>query len=169
MTWAFIAACVLATGGVLYGILVDHKKREKLGMSQITRWSKKWVPLTLVISEDFTIEQSAKILSSVQAAIEFWNRETGLTLFSPPGEVGTGAVVPVMPQPLMDESHEDAVAYAALTIRDSELHSATIYTVNWENLPSLNLDRALEHELGHCLGLAHDEIEFSVMYGALSN
>lgn len=168
MIWIFIAACVLAVGGIAYGVLVDRKKREKLGMGQITRWKKEWVPMTLVIDGDFADEESARIFSSIKAAARFWNREVGITLFAAPGNVGTGAVVPVMRQPITEEGHENAVAYAALTIREGQLHAAVIYMSNWENLPSLTLDRAMKHELGHCLGLAHDEIEFSVMYGEVS-
>jgi predicted Zn-dependent protease len=77
-------------------------------------------------------------------------------------------VIPVMPQPITDTGHETAVAYAHLTFKNESLHSAVVYMSNWENLPSMDLDRAMKHELGHCLGLDHDENTFSVMYGELS-
>jgi len=169
MIWIFIVATVLAVGGIAYGVLVQSKKNEKLGMDSITRWKKEWVPLTLVIDESFLEDESAKLLSAIKAAARFWNREVGIKLFAPPGDVGTGSVIPVMPQPITEEDHENAVAYASLTCKRGALPAAVVYMSNWENLPSLSLDRAMKHELGHCLGLAHDENTYSVMYGSLTS
>lgn len=169
MIWAFIVMLVLAVGGIAYGVLVQTKKNEKLGMPQITRWKKEWVPLTLILSDDFLQDEIAKLHEAIKAAARFWNRETGVKLFAAPGDVGAGAVIPVMPQPITETGHEEAVAYAALTFdKSGALHAAVVYMSNWEHLPTLELNRAMKHELGHCLGLAHDENEFSVMFGKVS-
>ena len=171
MIWAFIVFSILAVGGIAYGVLVDRKRREKLGMAQISKWKKGWVPITLLLNDDFLPDEIPKLQDAVKSAARFWNQQTGVKLFAGPGEVGAGVVIPVMRyNPLTMDDHESAVAYVELAIGiRGALVNATVYMVNWENLPSTVLARAMKHELGHCLGLAHDEIEFSVMYGKTSS
>ena len=170
MIWIFIAASVLSLAGIAYGVVVVRKNNERLGMHQITRWNRKWVPLTIVVGEEFLSEEQSRLTDAVKAAARFWNEQTKIKLFAPQGDVGDGGVIPIMRQPLSDimaDKHKDAVAYAELAINKS-IKSAAVYMVNWENLPTTVLARAMKHELGHCLGLMHDEIEYSVMYGKTS-
>ena len=168
--WTVIVLSILAACGITVGVFV-RKKDEKLGMAKITRWKKSWVPITVVIDEDdFLPEEVARVQGAVRKAARFWNEQTGVTLFVPPGEVGIGAVIPMMRHdPLTMEEHENAVAYTTLAIGwRGDLVRAVVYLADWENLPSLILARAMKHEFGHCLGLDHDDIEFSVMYGKVS-
>jgi predicted Zn-dependent protease len=167
MLWIFCIACFLAVGGISYGVLRGRAK-EALGISSITKWRKEWVPITLVIDSDFLPEEFAKLSDAVKKASHFWNAQTDLTLFT---DIGKGAVVPVMRHdPLTMKDHGDSVAYVALRVaEDGSLKSAAVYMAQWENLPLLILARAMKHELGHCLGLAHDENEFSVMYEKISD
>jgi len=165
MIWVFIIATVAAVAGIAYGVL-RKKKPEATGMDIITRWDKDWVPISMIISSDFSEEEFAKLDAAIKAAASFWNRESGVPgLFA---ELSRGALVPIMRHdPLtMDEPSEHACAYASITVdQTGSLRRAVIYMVDWEHLDSLSLARVLKHELGHCLGLAHDEIEYSVMYG----
>ena len=167
MIWVALAACLLATGAVAYSVFSRNK--EATGMGQVSRWRKSWVPITVIVSEDFLPEETAKLLDAVKRAIRFWNGETGVMLFADPTDVGRGAVIPVMRHdPLTMDN--DAVAYAAIGVGiDGSLKNAAIYMNNWENLSAPVIIRAVKHELGHCLGLEHDDIEFSVMYGKASS
>jgi len=171
MIWAFAAGCLLVLSAVLFGILRARYRAEALGMEMIKLWRKSWVPVTILIDEEnFLGEEVPRLREAVKSAARFWNEQTGLKLFAPAGELGYGAVVPLMRHnPLTMESHDNAVAYASLTLGpEGALARAVIYMDEWENLPSSTLARALKHELGHCLGLAHDENELSVMYGKVS-
>lgn len=171
MMWIVIVLSILATVGVAYGVLVLRKKGEKLGMSQIRKWKKSWVPITLIVDEEnFLPEEGARILGAVRKAARFWNEQTGVKLFVPPDEIGKGAVVSVMRHDPLTMGVDDAVAYAAVSVNliTGSLSQAVVYMSEWENLSSTVLARAMKHELGHCLGLEHDDIEFSVMYGKVS-
>lgn len=175
MIWVVLTASVVALAAVIFGAaVVVEEAYKKLGLTQIKKWKKGWVPITLVVDEDdFPPEEVARLLGAVRKAARFWNEQTGVTLFCPPEEVGTGAVVPVMrhnPLTMDEKEREDAVAYASLTVNrmTGSLSRAVVYMREWENLHSTTLARAMKHELGHCLGLAHDDIEFSVMYGKVS-
>lgn len=170
MIWIFVVVSAFSVSALVYG-LVRIKKAEALGMTMIQRWRESWVPITILIDEEiFLPDEVPRLREAVRSAARFWNQQTGIKLFAAPDEVGYGAVVPVMRHnPLTMETHESAVAYASLTLGpEKTLARAVIYMVDWENLPSTMLARALKHEFGHCLGLAHDEVEFSVMYGKAS-
>ena len=171
MLWVVIAASLVSLGAIIYGALRARKVGDALGMVQIKRWRKDWVPITILLDDEaFLPDEIPKLHDAAKSAARFWNEQTGLKLFAAPTDVGLGATVPVMRHdPLTMEEHENAVAYAALTVGSKgTLVRAVVYMVNWENLPSLVLARAMKHEFGHCLGLAHDDIEYSVMYGKVS-
>lgn len=170
MLWVVIAASVAALGAVLFGVLRAKKAHDSLGLDQITKWRKDWVPITVLVDfDDFLPEEVAKLKDAVRAAAHFWNEQIGVKLFVSPMEIGTGATIPVMRHdPLTMEEREGAAAYASLHLKGGELVRAAVYMADWENLPTLVLARTMKHELGHCLGLAHDEAELSVMYGKTS-
>jgi len=172
MLWVVIAASVAALGAVLFGVFRAKKAHDSLGLEQITKWRKDWVPITVLVDFDnFLPEEVAKLKDAVRAAAHFWNEQVGVKLFASSMEIGTGATVPVMRHdPHTMEERKEAAAYAALHLnKKGELVRATVYMADWENLPSLILARTMKHELGHCLGLAHDEAELSVMYGKTSD
>jgi hypothetical protein len=171
MSWIVIVASVAALTAIIYCVARVRKTQEALGMASIKRWKKGWVPITVLVNdEDFLPEEIPRLRDAVKSAARFWNTQTQVRLFAPPTEVGAGAVIPVMRHnPLTMEDHDDAVAYASLSVSlRGSLSRAAVYMVNWENLDSLTLARAMKHELGHCLGLAHDKIEYSVMYDRAS-
>jgi len=166
----FAILSVISCGLIAYGVL-RKKKKEITGLPGIQRWNRKWIPITLVVGEEeFLKEEVPKLLNAVRAGCKFWNEQIGIKLFMPLGDIGTGRVIPVKRHdPLTMKTEDSTVAYAHLTISNSgELKDAVVYMSNWENLPSLSLARALQHELGHCLGLGHDESGLSVMYGSVS-
>jgi predicted Zn-dependent protease len=148
---------------LLYGFLVKGKKSEGLGLSFIKSWDKDWVPLTVVIDDSFAASERAMLSDAVKAAASFWNKETQLKLFD---HVSGGEVLVRNSTP--GDDSESAVAAAYLLHSRGKIASAEVRMANWDNLPSLDLARAMKHELGHCLGLAHDSNEYSVMYGQLS-
>lgn len=169
MAILFWIVFALATGGVLYGVLT-HKKRfeheDELGLKEVRRFDRSWVPLTIVVDPELNKHMDTISDAACEAA-EFWNVRTGLRLFFPPGEVvREGGVIPLLSAPIDGSDHEDVIAYTRLQLtKNGAIRSAAIYVVPGWILTKAILKRALAHEFGHCLGLAHDGVRGSVMHG----
>ena len=171
MTAAFIVAGVVfglvVVALLVYGV-VTHRTREIEGdASTLTKLKFKpdWAPLTLIIDNDL-LELESHIMGAVKEAARWWEKETGRRYFVPPGELELqGHVVPIMEAP-DDNYHEDALAYVDPSINhDGYLTSAAVYLLPaWRGQTMKSLTQAFKHELGHCLGLAHDEDVRSIMY-----
>lgn len=161
-----VAVCLLGFAGALYGILT-HK--EPTGMVEVKVWRKDWVPLTLLPSDQ--LEGDARLMEAIKSAARFWNEQTGVKLFMGVKELALEAnLLPVLyPTDTDLVGHEDSVAFARLRLKgDGSIKSGAVFWVTMEHLPQVDLNRAMKHELGHCLGLGHDDGESSVMHGKLS-
>jgi len=122
----------------------------------------------LIVDTDFLAHEQ-RILDAVKEGARYWNMKSGLRLFAGPEDVpADGHVIPIMPAPMDTDEHDHAVAYTRYSLdRDGAIARAAVYLMpGWENNSDAILGRAVCHELGHCLGLAHDGIKNSVMYSA---
>lgn len=164
-----VGAILLTLSGAIYSVLTSKRRRDeadKLGLPSIRLFERSWVPITLVPSVELQ-EYEEEILSVVRRAAHCWNEKTKLSLFVDLGELAQlGSVVPILRAPENSE-HQNALAYTRLVVdRRGALESAALYlTSKGLAADKASLERAMKHELGHCLGLDHDDIPESVMYG----
>lgn len=155
-----------ALGSIIW-LVMTRRRREPTALPEVKTFRKDWPPLTLVVDTEFEVDDMLQLEQSLKAAACFWNSACS-RLFSSPGELlADGHTIPVMQAPSWElDRHPDAVAYTHLSLdSDGALTGAAVYIMpRWKDRPEV-LHRALAHELGHCLGLEHDEENGgSVMY-----
>ncbi len=177
--WALLSTFVFIVGLALVFKLRKLFNREDRGFQKSIVWSKDNLPITLII-DDNLIKTLPEIVAVTENAISFWNDSIDLDLFVPLGDlVEDGTTIPVMSfaddaTQTADSKHGDsALAITRITASATgDILSAAVY-VNVEYIEKLkehsNLDSddivwGMAHELGHCLGLDHDDFTSSVMY-----
>lgn len=118
-------------------------------ISQAVVWKK---PIDVYISEevfDFLNEDTS-------FAMHWWNTILGCRLFVPTVDENNADVIVIK-----SKNNEKLMAQVS-TKRVKKNHRAVIHYINFE-LKSLRLPTMI-HELGHVLGLDHDENKYSVMF-----
>lgn len=154
---------VVVAGAV--GYFLAKRQADKGFLPQYRTWRPHWVPLTILIDDELTEE----VLEALKKAIEFWNEQIGFRLFhdieEEPKRVGFYMIV--VPKT------DGKVATTKLTFdrEDGMISSATV-KVRQDVFAELNEGEnqqrnVMAHELGHCLGLAHDHIPISIMHPKL--
>lgn len=161
---------VMATTTILWARFLQTKSSSVV-LPGLVLWRDGSSPFTFIVDESFITPRVAAALSE---AIAFWNQSIP-GLFVPLGEVGEGVIVPVSPCWKLARWEASGscctFGYTRLTTRDAKIWSAAIYIdqSDIDELTNLELWRAMAHELGHVLGLAHDESKLSVMHPGLRN
>lgn len=164
--WMIIGAVLMGVAITVVIVLVVGVRDEGM-LPDLPRWRTGAKPFALVLDEALLI---GRVQAAVCSAVAFWEAALpGVIL--PLGEMGDGdnEVVPIMPMLKLEDERVLAgrpFGYTRLTIRERELWSAAIYldTARIADLTDLQLWRAIAHELGHVLGLAHDYARESVMW-----
>jgi hypothetical protein len=168
MTWLFIALCIAAGSGVTYGVVKRGDRNLLRGYHDIAPVR---APVLLIVDETLSLQ----VQTAVAQAAAFWNSTTRLPCLFTHDVMdieGGGSIVPVMPY----TGHESrrrrnkVLAYADLALKTQEgsllgasikintaLIDATVFELS-------TLTYAIAHEMGHVLGLAHDDAVGSVMW-----
>lgn len=124
------------------------------------RWRQVPVP---VVCAGYVPERSEDC-SHVSSAIERINRRLGFDAFDDQGqqeELPEGPVVTVVLGAPAEPGWSDPGGVATIRFNDDWLLSCDVRTTNTGSRELL--DMTIEHELGHCLNLAHDESNTSIM------
>jgi predicted Zn-dependent protease len=167
--WILIAVVVfvLAGGGVLWGVLT-HKEPGFMevcwqhGQAVYTnceqtlplKWSKSQLPLTYYIDFD---RHHKVYVESVTGAAKSWNQEIGVEVFKRVEKREDAKVVVKW-----GSVSGNAGGHTSHRGDDSGPKSAEVVLVDASDVRAVY--RFAMHELGHVLGLAHDDFESSVMY-----
>lgn len=144
----FAVLCVAAIGGVIYGVTTH----EEAGLMENVRpvWERRPAPVGVCVlsyGQALATQEDAGHASGVVSEI---NARLGLDVFEMVDE-GTRCVVPVTyGVPVENNAATQIDPGGSATLSDT-MCSVELYNVTGE-LKSL----VLMHELGHCLGLAHD-------------
>lgn len=152
---------------VTIAFLAAEPKKDRGALQQVTTFNREWTPITLVIDEEGLASTLPRLRFGINQAISFWNDGLGFTVFMKLGDISEGAVVPVIGL----EKTGQALASARLTVGKDGAIKAAFVEIDEGKLYSLKdteMVRVLCHELGHVLGLDHDESPSSVMYGRAS-
>lgn len=167
--WYVIAAVVLALagGGVLYGVL-SHKEPGFMEVcwqngqaiytncekTQPLKWSKTELPLVYFI--DFDSAHKVYV-ESVTTAAQAWNREIGSDVFKRTEDKSKAKVLVQW-----GSVTGNAGGYTSHQGDDSGPKRAEVTLVEASDVRAVH--RFAMHELGHVLGLAHDDFKSSVMF-----
>ena len=70
---------------------------------------------------------------------------------------------------LKEENHPKYNGFTQLTYENNKIHSAFITIYNADELPSIQIERIVRHELGHALGMSHISEQPSIMNSVIQN
>lgn len=136
-------------------------------------WSSASLPIPVVVSSSFDQFETMTILQG----IEYWNRLVGQQIFYPAlgpsnePEFGSGEIV-ITRHDLPVSCKRQILGLTTWRMDHSSIEGQTNITTAHVELYSEHVHdksylRTVVHELGHTLGLRHDEDTYSVMYPSI--
>lgn len=170
MPWWFYALVVAVPIGFVLSVWLEYKGDENKHATELaTRlnlWANNGTPrtFTLVLGDD----AYADLATACDEALGFWNKAVpGLWAAAAETTQGKqGPIIAVMPVEKSPHIPPSTVGHARITTsREGVIISAGIY-INMDlakHLSPLQLRRTVAHEMGHVMGLEHDEVSGSVM------
>jgi len=168
----FSALVLVAGVSVLVGVLTHN---EPVYIENVPRWERDDFPLW-VMTRTYTVEPelgtrlpSGDHATAIETAIDWANHRLGFTAFagveSP--EDTRGPLVSIIIGVPHEPGWMDASGTSRLHHNDGHASICDIATSNVGSGETLVL--VLYHELGHCLGLAHDDFSQSIMYPTIQS
>lgn len=162
---------------VVMNVIRDRKKRPLVDhgmLPGLLMWPEGSVPFMVLLDTD--IVPTERLNDALDWALTFWRDQVSPELFAAPGEVPEGGkTIPIMDSEKWSdwptqERCTKRFGYTNLIQLKDELWSAAVYidTTMIQEMADRDLRRGIAHELGHVLGLAHDDMEESIMYHSVS-
>lgn len=155
MLGAFLLLFVVAAVLIAYGVLTH----EEPGLMDE---DKRWAQMPLGVSCDGYAGPPDGDCNLVEGVVEDINRRLGYDAlifagegYTPEAEIVVTLGVPAEPG-WMDPGGDATLAYSGNTYTRCDIRTSNTGTTEM-------LVLVLHHELGHCLGLAHDDFEQSIM------
>jgi hypothetical protein len=160
MPIVFVLAVVLVLGAVSYGLSTREDGKTLPTVSK--GWPQKIFPLNIYTETEF---------DSVKQAAIFWNRSIGKALFSVVDDsMADTAHQLVLVGTSDNESHPHGAAWTDVKASQGRILYAQVnLSPRFEFLTDEQKFRAMAHELGHVLGLGHDDFAESVMYSKVQS
>lgn len=154
--FSFIGVCIAAIILVVYGVLTHKEAGFTAGGS--TRWERGDFPLRVsIVQQDMTLDDMNR--ESLSTAMSLMNHRLGFAAFQIANE---DAHVAFLFQVPYEKGRMEKSGLATCKEKWCKVEICNVPTVTEMTL-------AIRHELGHVLGLDHDDFEDSLMYGGELN
>lgn len=169
--WIILGLTVVGMVAIGIAATLRRRKDDKGFLEGLRAWDPEALPFIVMLDVDIPPARSLEL--AIEEAVKFWRSQVPeVELFKKYNDLdGGGKMISIMPlsklaEPEGKECCSDRFGYANLMLKDGRLWSAGVYidTDRMRELSHEALTRAIAHELGHCLGLAHDNIPHSVMW-----
>ena len=126
------------------------------------KWDQSQIPLQLFVSST-TVAASIYPESARSSVVTLINQSLGFRMLSTTGEQDNADIVIDFETAQVQSLHLHNAHGGALHHRRSN-GSLWCEVKTWNNVTAEWADKSLTHELGHCMGLAHDDFPASAMY-----
>lgn len=128
------------------------------------------MPIPVVLFVDTRLQDRPRIIAAIEDAVTFINESVGGTLFLKPGKISenhtSGEVIPVLVWDrgvLGRACHYNSPAFTDIDSSKGKPNAIFIDLEKAADLDDSELKFGIAHELGHVIGLEHDDFVNSLM------